>query len=523
MIADVPRVKLSELVGRYGAGLSRDARQCKALLADVCGNQYRAECAVLVAAVDEGVAGDLLGSSSGLPTEVLLGRLSERLHTNRGVADELARWSVETWAIALGVTAGGNTLAKFKMDGLAPLIDLAGADGTITDAEFDHLVAEAKTRGVSEAEARAYLSAYAVARGWQMGRAQRRRQRAAAPPPPQQAPPQSPPVQPAPAPQPRPDRTFRYALMSVAALVAIAVVVAIVRVQPQPPPRAPAAPSPVPTPTPSPAPSPSSDQADREQQAYNAARGNAAALRTYINSCSICTYATAARGEIARLETADQEERAYNAARGNLAALRAYLSSCSVCADAPAARSEISKLETADEEERTYNAARGNKYALQAYLNTCSVCADAPAARSEIAALEAEPKRVSSSTMICGRPVSYIVDGTGATEPYRSFLGVWSGAAWNSRICGGLIVQSIDADGTAHVTYIYGPLPGAQFAWKSQSPAAFIRYGQLGFTDEEGGTFTFRLDQPNVLRGHFVSIRGVTLDAVLSRDMSSVP
>src|ERR1700726_4584560 len=33
LIADVPRVKLSELVGRFGIGLSGDARRSKALLA----------------------------------------------------------------------------------------------------------------------------------------------------------------------------------------------------------------------------------------------------------------------------------------------------------------------------------------------------------------------------------------------------------------------------------------------------------------------------------------------------------
>jgi len=174
VIADVPGVKLSELVGRFGIGLSRDARQCKALLADVCGNRFRGECAVLVAAVEEGVADELLSSSSGLPTEVLLDRLSDRLQTNRGVSVDLARWSVECWAVALGVVAGGNTLATFKMDGLRALIDLAGADGTISNAALNRLLLEAKARGVSEADARAYLSAYAAARGWQLGKAQRR-------------------------------------------------------------------------------------------------------------------------------------------------------------------------------------------------------------------------------------------------------------------------------------------------------------------------------------------------------------
>jgi hypothetical protein len=192
VIADVPRVKLSELVGRFGIGLSGDARRSKALLADVCGDGFRGECAVLVAAVEEGVAGELLTSSSGLPTEVLLGRLSDRLQANRGVSSDLARWGVESWAVALGVVAGGNTLATFKMDGLRALIDVAGADGTISNAALNRLLLEAKTRGVSEADARAYLSAYAAAHGWQLGKAQRRSRSAKAglqpPPPPQPQP-----------------------------------------------------------------------------------------------------------------------------------------------------------------------------------------------------------------------------------------------------------------------------------------------------------------------------------------------
>jgi hypothetical protein len=312
VIADVPRVKLSELVGRFGPGLSRDARQCKALLADVCGNQYRGECAVLVAAVEEGVAGELLGSSSGLPTEVLLGRLSDRLHENRGVSSDLARWSLESWAVALGIAAGGDTLAKFKMDGLAPLIDLAGADGAITDAELNHLVAQAKARGVSEADARAYLSAYAGARQWQLGRPQRRRPKAAPQPPLSPAPSQPQPAHPVlPAyPQPTPDRTYRWAAAGVVALSAIAIIVAVARIKPpQPiPPAAPIATAPVPVSGPAP------DIALRQRQAeterYNAARGNIAALKAYVNNCAICAYASAAKTEISRLETAQPKPEA---------------------------------------------------------------------------------------------------------------------------------------------------------------------------------------------------------------------
>jgi len=482
LIADVPRVKLSELVGRFGTGLSRDARQCKALLADVCANQFRGECAVLVAAVDEGLAGELLSNSSGLPTEVLLGRLSDRLRANRGVSADLARWGVESWAVALGVVAGGNTLATFKMEGLVPLIDLAGADGTITDAELNHLVLEAKTRGVGEADARAYLSAYAAARGWRLGSAKAAPQ---PPPSPPSAPPQPQPAHPPPplSPQPTPDRAFRWVAVGVVALVAIAVIVVVWKEQPQ---VTPAIPPPVAPSTPSPAPAP-----DPQKQ---------------------------------RAELADREQRTYNAARGNLSALQAYVNSCTVCAFATDARSEIGRLQTAAQEERTYNASRGNKYALQAYIKTCTVCAYESVARAEIAALDAaQTKHISSSTVICGRSIDYVIDATGVADAFRSFLGVWTGAAWNSHICGGLIVAGVDNDGSARITYIYGPLPGSNFSWKQQSPAAVIRYGQLTFQDEEAGNFIFRLSDQNILRGHFTSARGIALDAVLTRDLSSVP
>jgi hypothetical protein len=129
----------------------------------------------------------------------------------------------------------------------------------------------------------------------------------------------------------------------------------------------------------------------RERQTYDAARGNVAALRAYVNGCTVCAYEAAARGEIARMQTTEQEERSYNAARGNREALKAYVGGCSACTHAAAAREEIARLETADREERGYNAARGNRDALQAYVNGCSICAYASPARAEIARLQPPP------------------------------------------------------------------------------------------------------------------------------------
>jgi hypothetical protein len=99
----VPRDKLLKLVSRYGRDLSDDHRKCEALLRDVCNNQHVREIFVLVSAVKDRAAADLAAPINGTPVPVLLARLSRRLHDRLGIAEDLARWSIDSWAIALGV------------------------------------------------------------------------------------------------------------------------------------------------------------------------------------------------------------------------------------------------------------------------------------------------------------------------------------------------------------------------------------------------------------------------------------
>jgi hypothetical protein len=266
-------------------------------------------------------------------------------------------------------------------------------------------------------------------------------------------------------------------------------------------------------------------QSEREQSAYNAARGRRDALERYIASCEICIFRDAALQEKARLDAADQEDRMYNAARGNREALQTYITTCTVCANRSAALAEKTRIDaTTEQEERTYIAARGNKYALQSYINTCVLCARQAAAQSEIIAIEAaQPRRIGSTINICGKSVDFVIEATGVPEAYRGFLGVWTGAAWNSRVCGGLIVRRVEGDGTADVMYIYGPLPGESFPWRAQHPAATISSRKLSFTDEEGGSFIFSQTYDNTLHGFFSSRDGSNLDTILTRELSSVP
>jgi hypothetical protein len=103
-ISNGAREKLIGLVARFGPDICSDPKRCEALLRDVCGNQFTRELNALLAAVKEHAASDLAAEDGSVPLEVLLARLSSRLHDNLGIIEELAQWSIASWALALGKT-----------------------------------------------------------------------------------------------------------------------------------------------------------------------------------------------------------------------------------------------------------------------------------------------------------------------------------------------------------------------------------------------------------------------------------
>jgi len=112
-VQDIVRDKLAELIGRFGLDLCDDPRRCEALLRDVCG-EHRREINALVSATREGVGTELRQSSTGVPKELIVARLTKRLHEDVGIAEDLARWAVETWAIALGLATATEFRFPFK-------------------------------------------------------------------------------------------------------------------------------------------------------------------------------------------------------------------------------------------------------------------------------------------------------------------------------------------------------------------------------------------------------------------------
>jgi hypothetical protein len=104
---DLPRQKLKEIIIQYGRSLCDEPQRCEGLLRDLCG-QYQKEIAVLVGALKERVPADLLASQNSTPAVVFLARLTKKLQDNLGLAEEAARWAVESWALALGVISSND-------------------------------------------------------------------------------------------------------------------------------------------------------------------------------------------------------------------------------------------------------------------------------------------------------------------------------------------------------------------------------------------------------------------------------
>ncbi|HZH31889.1 MAG TPA: hypothetical protein VEY11_14080 [Pyrinomonadaceae bacterium] len=98
---DLPRHTLSRIIREHGRAICDTPKRVEALLRDLCG-AHRREINIIIGALEERVAADLLAARGTVPREALLARLAARLRDNLAYTPEAARWGVETWAVALG-------------------------------------------------------------------------------------------------------------------------------------------------------------------------------------------------------------------------------------------------------------------------------------------------------------------------------------------------------------------------------------------------------------------------------------
>lgn len=93
------RDALVGIAGRYGPALLRDPQRCEAMLRDLCPGRKR-EIFLIVSALREQVAADLLTASDAVPQDVVLAQGTRKLRDNLGLSEESARWAVESWVPA---------------------------------------------------------------------------------------------------------------------------------------------------------------------------------------------------------------------------------------------------------------------------------------------------------------------------------------------------------------------------------------------------------------------------------------
>ncbi len=111
---------LGEILVRHGLAPLTDAKLCENLLKDYCG-VFKEEISLLVLAVRERVASDLLVSQDGLQRDLLRGLLVKRLRKSRTLNEGDARWAVESWARALRTLSRSES--KFSTNDLPPISD----------------------------------------------------------------------------------------------------------------------------------------------------------------------------------------------------------------------------------------------------------------------------------------------------------------------------------------------------------------------------------------------------------------
>ena len=95
----VPR-QLGEILIKHGHSPLTDPKLCENLLKDYCA-PYKEEIALLVLAVKERVASDLLVSQDGLQHHLLRALLVKRLRKVHSLSEGDARWAVESWGFAV--------------------------------------------------------------------------------------------------------------------------------------------------------------------------------------------------------------------------------------------------------------------------------------------------------------------------------------------------------------------------------------------------------------------------------------
>ena len=108
-------------------------------------------------------------------------------------------------------------------------------------------------------------------------------------------------------------------------------------------------------------------------------------------------------------------------------------------------------------------------------------------------------------------------DPASVPERYRQFVGIFSDAAWNPQLCAALIVETISDDGTATITYAYGPLgSGSRAPGGVLHGTGIVKDGALVFQNSDGSQYAFKPFYAD-LAGRWTTPKGQTYAAIFKR------
>ncbi|HWB50412.1 MAG TPA: hypothetical protein VG651_14980 [Stellaceae bacterium] len=142
----------------------------------------------------------------------------------------------------------------------------------------------------------------------------------------------------------------------------------------------------------------------------------------------------------------------------------------------------------------------------------------APPAAPAAAPPAAGPAPAAPSRIFCEQSVTaQPADPAMVAERYRTFVGIFSDADWNPQTCAALIVETVTDDGTATITYIFGPLAsGGKTAGGVLHGTGVIKDGALLFQNTDGSQYAFRPFYSD-LAGKWTTPKGQTLEAIFKR------
>jgi hypothetical protein len=147
----------------------------------------------------------------------------------------------------------------------------------------------------------------------------------------------------------------------------------------------------------------------------------------------------------------------------------------------------------------------------------------APAVQPLPPAAPAQPAIVAPSAAPAGRVFCdqnvtiQPADPTSVPERYRQYLGIFSDADWNPQICAALIVETVAADGTATITYVFGPITsGSKTAGGVLHGTGIVKDGALLFQNADGSQYAFKPFYSD-LSGKWTTPKGQTYEAIFKR------